>query len=155
MSQPIPDPMDFLKNLWGNNSFPLPGMVTPTLDTDELDKRISELKTVEGWLRTNLSMLQITIQNLEMQRSAIAVAKNMSQMYADQENATRPKNDPDQDSTAESTPPLTWPWTLMAQMQAQNTGDSSRTTPATDTTGANTTEKTTKTAAPRKRRKPE
>ena len=30
------DPLDFVKNMWGNMGFSLPGMVTPTLDTDEL-----------------------------------------------------------------------------------------------------------------------
>ena len=41
------DPMSFMKNLWGGNGFTLPGMVTPSLDTDDLEKRITDLKTVE------------------------------------------------------------------------------------------------------------
>ena len=73
------DPLDFIKNMWGNMGFGLPGMVTPTLDTDELDKRISELKTVEGWLKTNLGMLQMTIQGLEMQRATLAAMRAMSE----------------------------------------------------------------------------
>ena len=73
------DPMDFLKNFWGNMGFPLPGMVAPTVDSDELSRRISDLKTVEGWLKTNLSMLQMTIQGLEMQRATLATLQNMSQ----------------------------------------------------------------------------
>ena len=35
----------------------------------KLDKHITDLKAVEGWLRMNLSMLQMTIQSLEMQRT--------------------------------------------------------------------------------------
>ena len=35
MSTTPTDPMEFLKSLWGNTGMPLPGLVTPTLDTDE------------------------------------------------------------------------------------------------------------------------
>ena len=48
MSTTPSDPMEFLKSLWGNTGMPLPGLVTPTLDTNELEKRITDLKAVEG-----------------------------------------------------------------------------------------------------------
>lgn len=73
------DPMEFLKSMWGNMGFSLPGMVTPTLDTDELGKRITDLKAVEGWLKSNLGLLQMTIQGLEMQRTTLAALQQMSQ----------------------------------------------------------------------------
>lgn len=73
------DPMEFMKNMWGNMGFALPGMVAPTVDTDELGKRITDLKAVEGWLRSNLSLLQMTIQGLEMQRNTLAALQQMSQ----------------------------------------------------------------------------
>ena len=63
MSTTPTDPMEFLKTLWGNTGMPLPGLVTPTLDTNELDKRITDLKAVEGWLKTNLGMLQAISQS--------------------------------------------------------------------------------------------
>jgi hypothetical protein len=69
MSTTPTDPMEFLKSLWGNSGMPLPGLVTPTLDTNELEKRITDLKAVEGWLKNNISMLQMTMQGLEKQRS--------------------------------------------------------------------------------------
>ena len=72
MSTTPTDPMEFLKSLWGNSGMPLPGLVTPTLDTNELEKRITDLKAVEGWLKSNLSMLQMTIQGLEMQRATLS-----------------------------------------------------------------------------------
>ena len=68
------DPLDFVRGMWNNMGFSLPGMVTPTLDVDELDKRIADMKAVEGWLKMNLNMLQMSIQGLEMQRAAIAAA---------------------------------------------------------------------------------
>lgn len=112
------DPMEFLRNLWGGNGFSLPGMVTPTLDTEELEKQIRDLKTVEGWLRTNLSMLSMTIQNLEMQRTTITAVKTMSQMYADHSAAT---SAPAAGTGAAGGDALAqaamWPWNMVQQMQ--------------------------------------
>jgi hypothetical protein len=73
------DPMEMFKSMWGNMGFSLPGMVTPTVDTDELGKRITDLKAVEGWLKSNLSLLQMTIQGLEMQRTTLNTLQQMSQ----------------------------------------------------------------------------
>jgi len=85
------DPLEFLKGMWGNMGFSLPGMVTPTLDTDELGKRIADLKAVEGWLKSNLSLLQMTIQGLEMQRITLQTLQQMSQSAPDGEgNAPNP-----------------------------------------------------------------
>ncbi len=58
------DPLAMVRKMWSNMGFGLPGMVIPTLDGDELEKRISDLKAVEGWLSMNLSLLQITIRSL-------------------------------------------------------------------------------------------
>lgn len=43
----------------------------PTLDPAELEKKISELKSVESWLKLNLSMLSSTIQGMEVQLATI------------------------------------------------------------------------------------
>lgn len=98
------DPMDFLKNMWGSMGMPLPGMVTPTLDTNELEKRITDLKAVEGWLRTNLGMLQMTIQGLEMQRSTLAAMHAISQSASSPEANANPFANP-----------AVWPWNFMQQ----------------------------------------
>lgn len=71
MSNP-PDPFEFMKNLWAPMGLPFPGIVSPTLDVNEIDKRINELKSVENWLNMNLGALRVTIQGLEMQRSTLA-----------------------------------------------------------------------------------
>lgn len=98
MSTDANDPLNFVKSMWGNMGFSLPGMVTPTLDVNELDKRITDLKAVEGWLKMNLTLLQSTIQGLEMQRMSLstfnAMAAGMSQMAASMsENAQAPGGD--------------------------------------------------------------
>jgi hypothetical protein len=74
------DTLDFVKNLWGSMSVPgvnLPGLVTPTLSVDELDKKITDLKAVEAWLNVNTSMVRGTIQALEVQRGTISTLKSM------------------------------------------------------------------------------
>ncbi|MDX9706999.1 MAG: hypothetical protein RBT86_05415 [Azospira sp.] len=123
---PNTDPLDFMKGMWGNMGFSLPGMVTPTFDTDELEKRIADLKAVEGWLRMNLSMLQMTIQGLEMQHSTLSAVKAMSQMATE-----RPATAPAAAADSEEAPPAAamWPWTMMQQMHAHL---NQQATPATE-----------------------
>jgi hypothetical protein len=72
MSQP-PDPFEFMKSLWAPMG--LPGVLAPTLDVDEIDRRIAELKSVENWLNMNLAALRMTIQGLEMQRATLAAMR--------------------------------------------------------------------------------
>lgn len=76
---------EFMRQMWGKMGFGLPGMVTPTLDTDELERRIKDLQAVEGWLKMNLGMLQMTIQGLEVQRSTLMAMQAMQQAGADAE----------------------------------------------------------------------
>jgi hypothetical protein len=73
---PTPDPFEFLKTLWGPFGIPVPGVMTPTLDPGELDKRITDLKSVENWLNMNLGVLRMTIQGMEMQKATLSAMKN-------------------------------------------------------------------------------
>jgi hypothetical protein len=74
------DTLDFVKNLWG--SMGVPGLTTPTLSVEELDKKINDLKAVEAWLNLNMSMLRGTIQALEVQRGTIATLKSVGASLA-------------------------------------------------------------------------
>ncbi len=49
----------------------------PTLDPEELDKRIQELKTVQFWLEQNARMIGMTIQTLEVQRMTLNTLRGM------------------------------------------------------------------------------
>ena len=113
MTDTTQDPMEFLKSMWGGMGFPLPGMVTPTLDVGELDKRITDLKAVEGWLKMNLNMLQASIQGLEMQRLTVAAlqAAGHSTGAAQAGINTNPFAGPLPN-------PALWPWNLMQQAPA-------------------------------------
>jgi hypothetical protein len=117
------DPLDFTKNLWGKMGFSLPSMVTPTFDVDELEKRLTDLKTVEGWLKMNLSMLQLTIQGLEMQCTTLKAVRGLSNIKPEPAATPAKATSADEAKTADSTPdPLQaamWPWALMQQIQTQ------------------------------------
>jgi hypothetical protein len=56
----------------------VPSMLMPTLDPQELDKRICDLKTVAHWLDMNRALLHTTIQTLEMQRNGIVALQSMA-----------------------------------------------------------------------------
>jgi hypothetical protein len=65
------DLFEFFQKMWNPTSFPIPGMFTPTMDIGEIEKKIAELRSVENWLKMNLTFLQMTIKTLEMQSSAL------------------------------------------------------------------------------------
>jgi len=79
---------DFLKNLTpgggtASASTAAPGWVAPTLDPEELEKRIQELKTVQFWLEQNAKAVGATIQALEVQRMTLATLKGMNMSFND------------------------------------------------------------------------
>ncbi|MBY0573540.1 MAG: hypothetical protein K2P84_07655 [Undibacterium sp.] len=96
------DPLGFVKKLWGDMQ--LPGMVTPTLSVDDLDKQIKDLKTVETWLNVNMNMLRGSIQALEVQRATIAALKTMGESFA-QASMPKPANTASTASTAQAPKP--------------------------------------------------
>jgi hypothetical protein len=75
---------DFLQSLAKGAATSMPQMpnlgswIAPTLDPDELDKRISELKAVQFWLEQNSRALAATIQALEVQKMTLATLKGMN-----------------------------------------------------------------------------
>jgi hypothetical protein len=74
---------DFVKMLWGGLPSSVPGMVVPTIDVEELDKRITDLKAVESWLEVNAGMLRATIQALEVQRNTVATLKTLGGSFGE------------------------------------------------------------------------
>jgi len=85
----VTDTLDFVKNLWGSMHIPgaslpgMSGMASPGLSTEDLDKRIADMKAVESWLNLNLTMLRGTIQAMEVQRGTIATLKSMGASMAE------------------------------------------------------------------------
>ena len=95
-TNPVGDSLELMKKMWGFAGLPglpnagnlasmasripqqLPNMFAPTLDVNELEKRIADLRAVEQWLELNAGILRTTIQSLEVQRATIATLKGIS-----------------------------------------------------------------------------
>ncbi len=121
----VTDPLSFAKKMWGGMGFSLPNMVTPTLDVDEIEKKVRDLKAVESWLKMNLSMLQMTIQGLEMQCVTLNAVRAMGQMAGTYTAGATGADDsqaaallPGSGNEALKQAAL-WPLTLLQQMQEQ------------------------------------
>jgi len=70
--QDVPkDWFEFMQKMWNPASFPLPGMITPTVNVEEIERKINELKAVENWLTVNTGFVQMTIKTLQMQKAAL------------------------------------------------------------------------------------
>ena len=88
---------DFLQNLAKGASQTIPQMpnlanwIAPTLNVEELDKRISELKAVHFWLDQNSKALGATVQALEVQKMTLATLKGMNFNVGDMANALKLK----------------------------------------------------------------
>ena len=86
---------DFLQNLakGASNSIPqmpnLGNWVAPTLNVEELETRIEELKAVHFWLEQNSRALGATIQALEVQKMTLATLKGMNFNIGDVANAIK------------------------------------------------------------------
>ena len=84
---------DFLKNLAQSSQQAQPGVATampnmaswvaPTLNVEELDKRIQELKAVQFWLDQNAVALKATIQAMEVQKMTLTTLQGMNVNMAD------------------------------------------------------------------------
>lgn len=83
---------DFLHNLMKGAGAAIPGMsqwIAPTINPEELEKRISELKTVQFWLENNARLLATTIQALEVQRMTLNTLQSMNLPLADLRDALK------------------------------------------------------------------
>lgn len=127
-----PNPQDFSQ--FASNFDFLKSWATPTLSVEELDKRISELKTVLFWLDQNAQALKATVQALEVQKMTLATLKNMN------------FNVDDLAKSAGSADPLQWWNNLTEQFQNVAAG--------VVPTQAAAAPKTTKKTATKKRKSP-
>lgn len=105
----IPDfsnSFDFLRKLWATGSgmptglMPGLGAMTPPMNLDEVDKRITDLKAVESWLQLNTNLLRTTIQGLEVQRATLVALQTFGNALSPEamqnamENVARAANAP-------------------------------------------------------------
>lgn len=103
------DPFEMFRRLWGPLGVPVPGMAMPTLDPAEVEKRIADLRSVEGWLGMNLNMVKLSIQGLEMQKLALQAMRASAD--ASGESASAAQGAMNQ---------MLWPWAAMQQTMGGN-----------------------------------
>src|SRR6202012_4288011 len=85
-------------------------MMAPLTNVEELDKRITDMRAVEQWLKLNLNMLQSAIQALEVQRATLATLRafgafaqqSMSQPVAETPSREASMREPADDARAAS-----------------------------------------------------
>jgi hypothetical protein len=92
----------------------------PVLDPEELEKKITELKTVEMWLSSNLSMLQLTIKTLEYQQALLTPPEKRAEFTGEM---------PDNPFAN----PALWPWNAMKTATEEMTKAPAGKTPAKKT----------------------
>ena len=101
---------DFLRQLAQSGAgVPAPGLgMVPTVNVEELDKRIRELKAVQFWLEQNSATVKATIQALEVQKMTLAALAGMNLNVAQMAQAftaTPPKPAPAQAAAAKPDAP--------------------------------------------------
>ncbi|KAF1047710.1 MAG: hypothetical protein GAK35_00525 [Herbaspirillum frisingense] len=94
----VADTIEFMKRMWSGMG--APSMVTPSLSVDDINKKISDLKTVASWLELNLNMLKATIQTLEVQSATLSTLQAMSAIMA-----SRQATEPDTAADGAASPP--------------------------------------------------
>lgn len=120
------DPFEMFRRLWAPLGLPVPGMAMPTLDPAEVEKRITDLRSVETWLGMNLNMVKMAIQGLEVQKMALTAMKANAGAATDAANAfanlsraasaAQAPGAEGKDANAAPSPlsnPMLWPWAMM------------------------------------------
>ena len=56
--------------------FPNPAAMFVTLDPAELERKIGELRVIEGWLQMSLSLMQMSIRTMELQKASLEALRS-------------------------------------------------------------------------------
>lgn len=140
---------DFLQKLASGNNPAAPSAsswVAPTLDPQEIERRIKDLRAVQFWLEQNTQAVAATIQALEVQRMTLATLQGMNVSMGDLAEAlkvqpaqagdtaaapakakaapskTRAKANPSAATGAGGVDPMAW-WGSLTQQFQQIAGD--------------------------------
>jgi hypothetical protein len=86
------DALEFMQRMWNPLGIGLPGFAAPAatmpgqpagmpfpnpaalfaaLDPAEVDRKIAELRIIENWLTMSLSMMQMSIKTMELQKASL------------------------------------------------------------------------------------
>ena len=108
MTKPVTpqDMFDMWQKMVNPGAYPLQSLMFPVLDAKEIDRKISELEAVEHWLKTNVSMLQLTIKSLQYQRAMLKGGEKFREEMA----AAKPGAPEEQMPN-----PAMWAWNMMTE----------------------------------------
>lgn len=67
--------MDMFQRMMNPMAMPFQSLLTSSFNPEEIEKKITELKTVEHWLNANVAFVQLSIKTLEYQRTILTAAK--------------------------------------------------------------------------------
>jgi hypothetical protein len=104
------DPFEMFRRLWGPLGLPVPGMAMPTLDPREIEKRIADLRSIEGWLSMNLNMVRMAISGLEVQKAALEAMQAAGRLPGAAAPERAKQGVAPDDAAAQA---MLWPWTML------------------------------------------
>ncbi len=55
----------------GGMAFPHPAAMFATIDPQELQRKIDELRVIESWLQMSLNLMQMSIKTMELQKASL------------------------------------------------------------------------------------
>jgi hypothetical protein len=110
------DAMAFMQKMWNPFGVPMPGFAVPgttapapptamggfpfpnpatmfaTLDPAEVERKIGELRVIEGWLQMTLSVMQMSIKTMELQKVSLEALRAPQQRAATKPATKRHKS---------------------------------------------------------------
>jgi len=125
-ANPMMASLEMMQQAWAGLAGPggLTQAAAFPMNLEDLDRRITELRTVENWLKLNQSMLSSTIQGMEVQRATLATLQSFAGAAATSTPSdASAASDSSSTSAADATQSATqaW-WNLMQQQFGQLAG---------------------------------
>lgn len=74
--------------------FPNPAAMFAALDPAEIERKIAELKVIENWLAMSLSMMQMSIKTLELQKASLEALASAQRPAPERTSADAPPPGP-------------------------------------------------------------
>ena len=91
--------LEFMQKMWNPFGMPIPGFGVPgapagqapalpfpnpaamfaSLDPEEIERKIGELRVIEGWLQMSLNLMQMSIKTMELQKASLEALRGPPQ----------------------------------------------------------------------------
>jgi hypothetical protein len=68
--------------------FPNPAAMFATLDPAEIERKIGELRVIEGWLQMSLNLMQMSIKTMELQKASLEALRGAQAQAGEARNDT-------------------------------------------------------------------